>query len=649
MSADGDSGFISVSVENIGGISETQVELERGINVLSGENATNRTSFLRALMAALGSNDVSLKADKEEGRVKLTYGDDGPEYTRYLTKRNGSVEFQGEPYSNDTLLPDLFAFLLGDNEARQAVKGGTDLREIITRPIDLQDIETRIKESKRQKRELKDELQRLEELSNALSQKKLEKQQLEEDINSKADALQRKKDELESIDADRSQQLQKRDELEDALSSLNDQREAIESSEYRINTEVESLKALKERQIELAQDFFDHSFPKRNVSNIDERISTIRQERQSMEKKINKLQNLIQINEDMVGDTSDTFIENQMSKNNQSSSTTDPLVTDKTVCWTCGHQVDMEHIAEMVDELRESLHQLVQRRNGMESEIENLQSERNHLQELHQTKQRLEEEIQKNADEIRNRRSKLKDLKDEHDRIEDSIRSLETKVAELERQEESELLEAHSDINQLEFELGRLKESRESLKTEIDDMESEIAKRDEFQDRLEELDDRLVVLRSKVDQIEAEAVDTFNNHMNKLLDILSYENISRIWIDRLQTDDNRAGIEDASQSTFELHVVRTNEEGRGYEDTLDHLSESEREITGLVFALAGYLVHDVFEEVPFILLDSLEAIDSGRIARLVEYFEEYAEFLVIALLPEDAAALSGRHRMITEI
>ncbi len=52
-----------------------------------------------------------------------------------------------------------------------------------------------------------------------------------------------------------------------------------------------------------------------------------------------------------------------------------------------------------------------------------------------------------------------------------------------------------------------------------------------------------------------------------------------------------------------------------YEDTLRHLSESEREVTGFVFALAGYLVHDVHEQVPFMLLDSLEAIDSDRIAR----------------------------------
>lgn len=62
-------------------------------------------------------------------------------------------------------------------------------------------------------------------------------------------------------------------------------------------------------------------------------------------------------------------------------------------------------------------------------------------------------------------------------------------------------------------------------------------------------------------------------------------------------------------------------------------------MTGLIFALAGFLVHDLYETVPFTLLDSLEAIDSDRIATLIDYFAEYAEFLVVALLAEDAQAL----------
>lgn len=41
--------------------------------------------------------------------------------------------------------------------------------------------------------------------------------------------------------------------------------------------------------------------------------------------------------------------------------------------------------------------------------------------------------------------------------------------------------------------------------------------------------------------------------------------------------------------------------------------------TGLVFALADYFAHDLHENVPFVLLDSLGAIDADRIAAIVEY------------------------------
>lgn len=80
------------------------------------------------------------------------------------------------------------------------------------------------------------------------------------------------------------------------------------------------------------------------------------------------------------------------------------------------------------------------------------------------------------------------------------------------------------------------------------------------------------------------------------------------------------------RTQFELHIVRTNETGIAYEDTIDHLSESEREVTGLIFALTGYFANDVYETLPLIVLDSLEVVDSDRISTLVEYFNDYADY-----------------------
>lgn len=57
--------------------------------------------------------------------------------------------------------------------------------------------------------------------------------------------------------------------------------------------------------------------------------------------------------------------------------------------------------------------------------------------------------------------------------------------------------------------------------------------------------------------------------------------------------------------------------GHTYEGTVDTLSESEREVLGLVFALAGYLVHKVYEQFPFILLDLPEVSTPNGLPNLL--------------------------------
>jgi hypothetical protein len=78
-------------------------------------------------------------------------------------------------------------------------------------------------------------------------------------------------------------------------------------------------------------------------------------------------------------------------------------------------------------------------------------------------------------------------------------------------------------------------------------------------------------------------------------------------------------------------VIQRTDAGAADEDTVAHLSETEREVTGLVFALAGYLVHTIYDTVPVMLLDSLEASDADRIAALVEYIANRAGYFVVAL------------------
>lgn len=69
----------------------------------------------------------------------------------------------------------------------------------------------------------------------------------------------------------------------------------------------------------------------------------------------------------------------------------------------------------------------------------------------------------------------------------------------------------------------------------------------------------------------------------------------------------------------------------------------------LVFALVRYIVHDVYKMVPFLLPDSLEAINSERITALIVYFGSYISYFVVALLNEDVQVIDEDHSLVTNI
>ncbi|MFC6724176.1 chromosome segregation protein SMC, partial [Halobium palmae] len=149
-------GTIEISARKIGGIDDTTVSLSPGVTVLAGRNATNRTSFLQSVMAAVGSEAVSLKGDAEEGYVELRL--DGERYSRRLRRTAEGVAFDGDPYLDDPELADLFAFLLESNEARRAVAREDDLRELIMRPVDTEGIRAEIERLRAERRSVDERL-----------------------------------------------------------------------------------------------------------------------------------------------------------------------------------------------------------------------------------------------------------------------------------------------------------------------------------------------------------------------------------------------------------------------------------------------------------------------------------------------------------
>ncbi|WP_436348649.1 archaea-specific SMC-related protein [Natronorubrum sp. FCH18a] len=635
----------TLSVDNIGGIDETEVSFQHGVTVLSGRNATNRTSLLQAIMATLGSDQVSLKADAEEGHARLELGDDT--YRRTLQRRNGTIVTDGDPYLDDPELADLFAFLLESNEARQAVARGDDLRELIMRPVDTDAIKAEIEQCQRRKQEIDNQLAELDELEGKLPDLEAKRTRATDEIESLEEELEEAQAELEETNVDVDERREEQSELETKLEELRETRSELERVRDRIETERESIEALEEERDEVEERLESlSSGDEGEISRLEAEIETLQEEKAALSDEISQLQSTIQFNEQLLDEQESVLPDAEQ----DDGPVTDELLADSetVTCWTCGSSVARDQIETTIEQLRTARQDRLEERSEISSELderrETLSTINDNRTEYRQTQRRLDSI----DDEIDRRRDRIEESTTEREELTDEVDDLEATIDDLEADDYSGILDQHKEVNQLEFKLERKERERDELDDRIASIEERLDEREELEARRDDITDELTDLRTRIDQIEADAVEAFNEHMKNLLEVLEYGNLDRIWIDRTSREV-REGRRKVSRSSFDLKIVRSTDDGAAYEDTIDHLSESEREVTGLVFALAGYLVHDVYETVPFMLLDSLEAIDSERIAMLIEYFESYVPYLVVALLDEDAQAVEVDHGVVTEI
>ena len=635
-----------LAVRNIGGIDSTSVEFTPGVTVLSGENATNRTSLLQAIMAALGSDDVSIKADADTATVELDIK--GKTYTRTLKREGRAITDEGDSYLEDPTLADLFSFLLESNEARRAVAASDDLRDLIMRPVDTDEIQTEIDRLLDRRNELDRQLEELDELKSQRPALEERRTKLEAEVEKARDDLAAKEEELEQRDANIEQTREEKAELEDRLADLRSKRSELEEIRYELETERESLESTRARKRELDREFEDlPEAPADEIDELDVQIDRFREKKRRLESEINEVQSVIRFNQEMLdGGDGDLF---DVLKGTDETDLTEELLPDETVtCWTCGSEIPHEQIESTVTRLQELSQDKLSEITDIEDELDDLTEEIKERKQKQRRREQLERRRSELEDELERGQSSIERLTDRRETLQSEIEALESEIEALEDDSYQEILDIHKEANQLEYELGRLESELDDVETELADVEERLDAESALCARREELTAEIEDLRTRIDRIERQAVEEFNQHMESVLERLGYGNLERIWLERVERNV-RQGRRTVTKSVFELHIVRQTDAGATYEDTIDHLSESEREVTGLVFALAGYLAHGVYDTVPFMLLDSLEAIDSDRIAALVEYIETFSEHLIVALLPEDAAALPDEYQRISDI
>lgn len=638
------------TVENIGGIDSTSVEIPPGVSVLTGPNATNRTSFLQSIMAAMGSSQATLKGDAEEGYVQLDLGDE--HYKVELTQTGDSVHFSGDTYLDNADIAELFAFLLESNEARQAVALSGNLREIIMRPVDVEDLKREIERIEAEKGNINEKIASIESKKKKLPKLEQQRNSIRDEIEKKEQELAAKESEIEQSNRNIEQSREIQEELEEKLNELSTVRSKIETTRRNIQSHQESISSLEQEKAELVSEL--ESLPEQPMGDqqqLEDDIRRLRNKRQTLNATISDLQSLIQYNNEQLEEGNHQLLsefESTADTNSNEATANKLLEEDMVTCWTCGTTVEREKINDTVSSLKDFRREKMEQLNEVKSQLDDLKSQQQEAERKEKRRENTEQKLSNIDDELGDRKEQVESLKEEREELAAKVESLESEVNSLESADFDEILSLHQEANELEFEIENLEQERGELNDEIKAFEEEIDQLDELEEQRQDLVAELRDKRTKIDQIEQEAIEEFNEHMDSVLDILDYDNLDRVWIERVE-ETVREGRKKIQQSVFDIHVVRTTESGTAYEDKIDHLSESEREVTGLVFALAGYLVHELYETVPFMLLDSLEAIDSERISRLVDYFSDYQDYLVVALLPEDAKALDDDYTRITDI
>jgi DNA repair exonuclease SbcCD ATPase subunit len=628
---------VTVSVRNIGGIDSCEIVFDSSVTVFEGKNATNRTSLLTAVSSVLGGSAATLKSDAEEGYIELALG--GETYTCHYERSDGGVTVETNPYTEETETVDSFACLLEDNSARRAVERGDDLRGVIMRPIDMDAIQRRVRSIREEREEVASRLNEIEREGERLPS-------LEERRSTILDRGADVKDELATVQAtveDQEADIEKAEAAEGLVERLEELRRDRTETRERIEDQQAALSALRDERDQVESELDDLTPPDDELTSLGTDLDRLQERERTLAGTIDDLATVVEFNEELLDSGEPGVLTGETARDPAAG--LDPA-SETIDCWTCGSRVRRGEITDKLQNIRDLLAEKREERRELGERLDDLRERRDELRTTEERRESLGDRRSEIDEEIERREQRIEALEDRLASSDDDLTELEERTEETELFQDSELPEQYQRLSELEYERGQVEQELAEIGAEIERIEGLADERAQLERQGGELRDELGSLRTRIEDIERTAVETFNEHMAEILSLLAYENIERVWIERKHTDRGSDRSETAA-STFDLHVVRATAEESVYEDTVENLSESEREVIGLITALAGYLAHDVYETVPMILLDSLEAIDADRIAALVEYFVEYAPYLLVSLLPEDAAALDDDYAYIT--
>lgn len=594
---------LHIRLENIGGIEEKEVSIPEGATFIQGPNAANKSSLLKGLLFALGSRSVPIRSGTDEARVRLSVGEKSVE--RVARRTEAGIETNGDAWvtdSDDVTLLERFAGLLETNSLRSAVARNEDVESLLKEPMNIEALEEERSAKMGRKRELATEIESAGDVDDRLDDRERElaaKRDRLEDLESTLEELY---DEQETTDTD------------DALQELREERADVRSDEAECKTQIEQLEAaidrLEQRRTEIEDDLeaAREAVEGTDVEALKKKRESARSELDEVRERLDVLQSALTANREMLNSEFTGVLGRDSG-----------LMGDEVTCWTCGRSAPVDDLEETVEELTALVEADKQRKREREPEIAELTEQIEQVRRSESEIQRLETEKRDLEQKLESRRDSLEEQRERRQSIRERLGELDDEIAEQAADQRSEQSELTDEIEETRVEIQTLRREIERLEDTCESLRETRAELQRKREDVERLSEEITALTDRIENLESELRTVFNETMDELLDVLEFDRIERVWLD----------------GEFELVIARE-VDGRTQSDSIEHLAESEREMIGLVLALAGFVTFDVDDVTPVLALDSLGAFDSERTRRLVDYFADETDYLVATAHPESA-------------
>jgi chromosome segregation ATPase len=562
-------------IENIAGIRQGEATIESGVNAVRASNWQGKSSFLAAIETAFGT-ETPLTEGQDHGHVELEVDD--TTYAVDLDRTNSTITRSGNPYLTDDVdrvSADLFAFLDETNEVRQAVRIGENLEDILTQPLDFENIDEQIANLKTERQQVETELDRAQNAADRLPR-------LQEKVTKLESQLEDLQEEWDELDHESSTDSEAREELSNLRARLEKTKTDINRYESTADRVEEELEAKKDELESLNVPTHD---------DLENKLEDLQTDLHEIERDKELLQSVYEVNERVLEEDRLALL----------TDVSHDMLSDTLACWVCGNETSRDEIEAQLDSISDRLKSLRERESSLRNEVNELQEQQQNVRDAERKERDLRDRIGELESQLGDTQTNLESAREQKASLETKIDELEDQVSET----EGRATDLQSEIKYTEAEL-------EDARDELETVKSEASQRDVLEKEQGSLRSEIEELRTRKERVKRNTRDAFDSALS---DILARFDVG---FETARLTDN-----------FDLIVARG-----GREASLDALSEGERELLGIIAALAGHEAFDVADRVPIMLLDGHTGLDDTNIHHLVEYLSERVDILVLSAFPE---------------